>query len=169
MHRYRGRKIFSLAKNIQVRTTATATKQAVSAHCLCQHVHLLHHEHTVSSRLVHSQVDGLFPAAGRKSRFRRSQHPRQPVSENGPRLSQNGLSQNHSNYRREQRVGVNRSYKDRTHKVSPPTKVSDPNPASNHEHQGNGQDLHGILHLIPPTWYLQNPSWTIWLLARRVS
>lgn len=42
MHRRRGGKIFSLARHIQVRTTATATKQAVSAHTLCQHAHLLH-------------------------------------------------------------------------------------------------------------------------------
>jgi hypothetical protein len=42
MHRRRGGKFFSLARHVQVRTTATATKQAVSAHTLCQHAHLLH-------------------------------------------------------------------------------------------------------------------------------
>ena len=42
MHRRRGGKIFSLSRHIQVRTTATATKHAVSACTLCQHARLLH-------------------------------------------------------------------------------------------------------------------------------
>jgi hypothetical protein len=42
MHRRRGGKIFSLSRYIQVRTTATATKQAVSAQTLRQRTHLLH-------------------------------------------------------------------------------------------------------------------------------
>jgi len=42
MHRRRGGKIFSLSRNIQSRTNATATKQAVSAHTLCQRAQLLH-------------------------------------------------------------------------------------------------------------------------------
>jgi len=42
MHRRRSGKIFSLSRHIQVRTNATATKQAVSAHILRQHARLLH-------------------------------------------------------------------------------------------------------------------------------
>ena len=42
MHRRRAGKIFTLSKHVQVRTTATATKQAVGACTLCQHARLLH-------------------------------------------------------------------------------------------------------------------------------
>lgn len=41
MHSRRGGKIFSFSRHIQVRTTATATKQAVSARIPCQQAHLL--------------------------------------------------------------------------------------------------------------------------------
>lgn len=41
MHRRRGAKIFSLSRHIQARTTATAAKQAVSAHTLRQQAYLL--------------------------------------------------------------------------------------------------------------------------------
>lgn len=167
MHRRRGAKIFSLSRHIQVRTTATATKQAVSAHTPANtHIYFIH-KHVVSSRLVRGQVDGVFPAADKQPDRHHSQRPHQLVSENGPRPSPSGLSQSHRSHRSRQRVRLNRSYNGGIHCLPPhPTEVSDPDPlppSYNHEalrHQGNGPDLQGLLRRIPLPRLPQDFPWT---------
>jgi hypothetical protein len=65
---------------------------------ICQHAPSLHTLTHCFTQVSARRVDGVFLAAGQQPRRRRSQRPRRLVSENGPRLSQSGLSQSHRNH-----------------------------------------------------------------------
>jgi len=106
----------------------------------------------------------MFPTSGQQPCRLRLQRLRRLVSENGPRLSQSGRSQNHGSYQPMRGAKID---KDGTHRhLSHPTEILDLNhlfPSYHHEallHPENGQDLQNSPHQNPPPQVSENAPCT---------